>query len=62
MFLHAWAPLINKKGERCIIWDYDIEEDQWVIYRFVWEVTSFPQIGKLFIKPYSIESEAHIRL
>ena len=33
----TWQPLMNAGGKRCPIWDYEIDDPRWVIYRFVWK-------------------------
>jgi hypothetical protein len=40
---YEWEALRNTKGDKCIIWEYDKEDDSCVIYRFVWKL---PQIAE----------------
>lgn len=44
MIASHWEPLKDKSGKRCIIWEYDVEDPRWVIYRFVWETPGIPWV------------------
>ncbi len=44
MIAHNWIPLQNRDGKRCIIWEYEIEDARWAVYRFVWSASSLPQV------------------